>query len=175
MKEIEVKILEVPVRKMEAVLKRCGARKAFAGKIRALYFDFADGRLARQKSVFRLRQIGDRCELAFKRWRSKRKAKIMDEFEIPVTDFEKTRQILDCLGMKVIKSVKKYRVSYRAGRTHFELDTYAGIPTLLEIESPSLKGIKTWVRKIGYSLRDVKPWSSFDVLKYYGRSKSALS
>lgn len=169
MKEIEVKILEVDKREVLSKLKKLGARKTFQGFIHALYFDFPNRRLKKRQSILRLRKMGSKTELTFKQGLSKKRAKIMEELQSPLPDFETAKDIMLQLGLGIARKVKKHRLSFVKGNTHFELDTYPGIPTLLEIESPSLTVLQKTVKKLGYSMKDTKPWSSFDVLRHYRR------
>lgn len=169
MKEIELKILEVDAGTVLRRLGELGARKVFDGPVTASYFDFADGRIAREDSIVRLRKKGDQAEFAFKRTLAKTESRIMDEFEVCVDDFESARQILLALGLREFYRLAKHRASYLLDGTHFELDTYEGLPTFLEIESPTVESLKQWVIKLGFALEVAKPWSVKDVLRHYGK------
>lgn len=167
MKEIEVKILEVDKEEVIKKLKELGAKKVFDGKIKTSYFDSDDEWLKRDGKVLRLREKGRELKLTIKKGISKEEAKIMEEFEVGLDEFEPIKNILNGLGLKEIQKIVKHRASYVLGDMHFEFDTHTGIPTFLEIEGPSLEKVKDYVEILGYSMEDTKPWSVWDVLEYY--------
>ncbi|MEK6899929.1 MAG: class IV adenylate cyclase [Nanoarchaeota archaeon] len=170
MREIEIKILEIDLPSTISKLEKLGAKKTFEGEMSAIYYDYEDRSLSGKGRLLRLRKKGEKSELTFKEKITQTDAKVMDELEVIVDDFDLTQAILKKLGLKEVKSAQKYRISYSIGAVHFELDTLPGIPTFLEIEAPSLDILKSYVLKLGYSMKDAKPWSGKDVLKYYDRS-----
>lgn len=169
MKEVEVKILEVNASEAIRRLKKMGARKVFDGFMQAHYYDDAKGRLKKSGTVLRLRQKGSLVELTTKKRINHKQAKVMDERQTHVDDFETMHQILLRLGFQIQKSIRKHRVSYRLDRDYFEFDTYPGIPTLLELESSSLQRIQKNLKKLGYTIKETKSWSSYDVLRFYDK------
>ncbi len=167
MKEVEVKILEIDPRKIKSRLRRMRARKLFEGEIHALYFDFRGRKLKGRGQVLRLRRKGKLIEFAFKQKRRKKEVRIMDEFETHVDDWANAQKILKGLGLKVIKEVRKHRISYGLGTNRFEIDKYPGIPAFLEIESRSIQTLKKMVKRLGFRMRDANAWNTFDVLRHY--------
>ena len=65
--------------------------------------------------------------------------------------------------------MNKKRISYVLGDIRFEIDTYEGIPTFLEIEAPSEEILEEMVLKLGFSMKDTKPWNGKKVWKHYGK------
>jgi adenylate cyclase class 2 len=175
MKEIEVKILGIDKEEIEKKLVGLGARKIFDGKIDALHFDFKDNSLRKKGDPLRLRKFGSKNFLTFKKKISKEKAKIKEETEIEVSDFEDTKKILGILGLNVCRRVKKHRISYGLEGTRFELDTYEAeynfVPSFLEIEAKDVETIYKFAKILGFSETDCKPWSTSDVIKYYQDKK----
>jgi adenylate cyclase, class 2 len=171
MNEVEVKILEVDIKAIVKKLEGMGAKKVFDGRSQARYFDYPDGRLKSAKSVLRLRSKGELVELAFKRKNSDDKTvKSREETEVNVSDLETMGKILLALGMVELEpGLNKHRASYALEDAHFEFDTYEGVPTYLEIEAHSVERARYWVEKLGFSMRDTKPWTGKDVVKHYGK------
>jgi adenylate cyclase class 2 len=172
MDEIEVKILEVDQVGIEETLVTLGATKSFEGDIQALQFDFPDRRLDQVDSFLRLRNKGDEVELAFKRLiLDDDTVKRYEETEVKVSDKAVMADILGKMGMvNTAVGVPKRRVSYAADGVHFELDTYEGIPTFLEIETSDKALLEEWVARLGYRMEDTKAWSGRQVCEYYGIS-----
>lgn len=167
MQEIEVKILEVDTSYVTQKLESWGAKNVFDGEVNASYYDFSNGRLKDNNRFLRLRKKGSTVELTLKEKVEHEEAKIMQEYEVNVTDFEIMQKILYGLGLLEIKVARKHRTSYLLEEVHFELDTFPGIPTFLEIEASNMERVREYVLKLGYSMQDAKPWSGGDVLRHY--------
>ena len=91
----------------------------------------------------------------------------MEEYEVEVDDFETVRKIMKGVGLKESKIYVKNRTSFKIGKVRFELDTLPRIPTYMEIEAPSEKMIERYVKKLGFSMADTRPWNAEDILKHY--------
>jgi len=167
MKEIEVKILEIKKDKVIEKLEELGAEKVSDGEMSVLIYDFEDERLSRNSDLLRLRGYDGDSVLAFKRKISKSSAKIMEEYEVKVDNYNVMKDILKNLGLKPIRDYSKHRTSYHLGEVHFDIDTIPGIPTFMEIEAPDEETVKEFVVKLGFSLEDIKPWTGKDLLKHY--------
>ena len=169
MKEIEVKILEIDVEEIEKKLKKLGAEKVFKGEVVSIYFDFEDKLLEKEGKILRLRQKGNSVILTYKELISQDEAKIMDEYELAVDDFESTKRIFERIGLFPLYEFNKHRTTYKLNDTHFEIDKYPDIPAFLEIEAPDLDTINEIVSKLGFSKEKVNSYSIKDVLKYYDK------
>jgi len=171
MKEIEVKILNVNKKEMQKKLEKLGAVKDFDGELKQIYYDIMDNHLRNCKKSLRLRKACNKTYLTFKHKLNTHKAKICDEFELEVSDFNKMHRILKEAGFEELKKADKYRTSYKLDKTHFELDTYPNEPTLLEIEAPNIKTIEKYVKLLGYTMNDAKAWSYAEILEHYASLK----
>jgi len=167
MKEVEAKILEIDVEKVQKQLKNLGAKKVFDADMPTYWFDFEDNSLKKKGQLLRLRKKGDETELTFKEKISKKDVKIMEEIESLICDGEKFKQILEAVGFKVAGYFTKHRISYKLEGFSFELDTFENIPTYLEIEGLSEEKIFEMAQKLGFKKSDLKPWTGKDVLEYY--------
>lgn len=169
MREIEVKILEVDVERLEARLLELGAEKVFDGELDVIFYDFEDEWLAKREQRLRLRKVGDKTEFTFKQKVSRKASKIEDEYQVNVSNFEEMRSILEFMGMRQTRRYKKNRISYVLGNTRFEFDTLMlGVPTFLEIEAESEAVLFEWIEKLGFEKSAALPWSGSDVLRHYG-------
>lgn len=172
MNEIEVKILEIDKIKVIEKLESLGAKKCFEGRVNASFFDFSDKKLEKNNSFLRLRDKENFSELTLKKSISKDTAKIMDETEIVVDNFKNAKKILESLGLvESKKKANKKRISYSLNDVHFEIDSLENYPTYLEIEAPDLEKLKIAVEKMGFSMKDTKPWSMKEVREYYKNKK----
>ncbi len=172
MKEIEVKILEINVEEVEGKLKKIGAEKVFESEIVSIYFDFPDKRLEKEGKILRLRQKDEKVILTYKELISKDEAKIMDENELEVQDFDLMKEIFEKIGLSPLYEFKKHRTTYELNQTHFEIDKYPDIPAFLEIEAPDLNTLDEIVSELGFSKEEVNSYSIKDVLKHYNKISS---
>ena len=169
MKEIEVKVLDVDAVRIKETLVGLGASKVFEGFIQASLFDFPDGRLDRDNSFLRLRTKGDQVELAFKKAIPNQVAKSYEELEVQVSDPTVALKIIESLGlMETVRGRHKHRTSYSLDGAHFELDTFDGMPTFLEIEVSDSGQLEKWVGLLGFSMKDAKAWGSREIYGHYG-------
>ena len=95
MKEIEIKIIEIDRKKVEDDLATLGAAKTFDGDVETWFFDFQDDTITRARNLLRLRRIGDKTDLTFKKFVESQSAKVRNEYEVSISDFETMRLILE--------------------------------------------------------------------------------
>ncbi|OGE79083.1 MAG: hypothetical protein A2751_05555 [Candidatus Doudnabacteria bacterium RIFCSPHIGHO2_01_FULL_46_14] len=168
MNEIEVKILEIDVKDVQKKLAALGAKKIFDGEVSWTGFDFPDGKLGKGE-MLRLRRVGDRAELTHKKLLSTTGAKISEELQTEVGDYESTKKILEAVGFREKRGypLNKHRISYSLKDLRFEIDTFSDFPTYLEIEGPSQETINEHVEKLGFSIEQTKPWGAREVFDHY--------
>lgn len=169
MHEIEVKILDVNRKTLETGLAKLGAKKVFDGDLEWVAFRLPAKDQAPSQSMLRLRKRGKKAELTFKKLLSTKRAKISEEIEVQVANYEKMKQILLAIGLEPKPGfpLKKHRTSYELKGAHFEVDTLPGIPTYLEIEAPSVAVALEYATKLGFSKHEIKSWGTREVFAHY--------
>ncbi len=167
MHEVELKFLEIDLKQVIAKLESLGATKIFEGQIIQSYFDSRGKHLRRKGSLLRVRLHGDKTILCFKRGISKDQAKIMDEIEVEVSDYNKLMQILKSIGLVTRRAIKKYRISYTLDNCHIDIDKLSGVPRYLEVESNNLDDLRKGIEKLGLNFSDGKTWSQKEVVDFY--------
>ena len=177
MKEIEIKIIEIDRKKVEDDLTTLGAVKTFDDDVETYFFDFQDNAISLRGDLLRLRRIGDRTELAFKKFVENQSAKVRDEYETEVSDFESMRLILESLGLSPTRRMKKHRTSYVLSEgIHVDIDRYSGtlshIPELMEIEGGDIFTIRAHAKLLGFGPDDCKSWDTFDLVDHYSGKKA---
>jgi len=173
MNEIEVKILEIDSSKIESKLKELKAEKIFEGDVEWTVFDNPDKRFSKKEVLIRLRKLGKKTQFTIKRLLNTEQAKVSEEIETEVSNYEAMEKALLLLGLTQKKGypLKKHRISYTLKGVHFEIDTFPQFPTYLEIEAPSQEIIEQYVNELGFLPSDAKPWGTREVFSYY-RTKS---
>ena len=182
MLEKEIKILEIDVPKVQKKLEELWAKKTFEGYIHDIYYDFPwedKNKMEANKRIFRVRKKWDIHMYTIKRKRTKKEEwgqkglKIADEWEREITDVESFTKVLEKYGMKATREKKKYRISYALDWIEFDIDDYfwqddrKKIPPLLEIEAPSKKEIKKWIKKLDLENHKQVDWWSKKLFKNY--------
>jgi len=175
MLEIEAKILEIDRRKIEDALVGMGARKSFEGNVETLFYDFRDGSIVKSRNVLRLRNENNHCVLTYKRVEGTRQAKRAEEYSVEISDQAMLQKILESLGLVIIDSTNKHRISYELKGAHFDIDRYLEkyryIPEFLEIEADSAKSIHKYAKALGVEAKDCLAWSTAQVIEYYSQMK----
>lgn len=173
MKETEAKILEVDAQDVCKRLEALGAQKVFEGELVATVYDFPDKRLSKQEILIRLRKEGNNTKLTYKKLLNADQAKVSEEIEVAVGDFDAMEKILLLLGLSPKKGypLSKQRLSYVLDSTRFELDTFTQFPTYLEIEAPDDATIKKYAQKLGFTAASLKPWGVREVFAHYRNKK----
>jgi len=171
MYETEIKILDIDRKKLEKKLSSLGAKKIFDDEIHALYYDNADSSIRRQRGTFRLRREGMISVLTFKAHIDNSAAKVREETDVTVSDFDAMRSILRSIGFSPWLEMKKHRTTYALPGLHFEFDRYTGefgfIPEFLEIEGPDVEAVYESAATLGFSKEDCRPWDAIQVAEYY--------
>jgi adenylate cyclase class 2 len=173
MDEIEVKILEIDRKEVEKKLKALGAKKAFDGEISGVFYDYGDGSIRRAKDTMRLRKVGAKAFITYKKYVENARAKIRREYETEVSDYENARSILESLGLREWMSMRKRRTTYELPGVHFELDRhidqYSYVPEFLEIEAKDVETLYQYVAALGYRKSDCKPWTIVEIAEHYSK------
>jgi predicted adenylyl cyclase CyaB len=169
MEEIEVKILNIDGPLVEAKLKTLGAKMIFEGLVDTHFFDFENKKLGKKGVLARVRMMGDKTYFTVKKRISDELAKIREEFECEISDFNELISAFSLLGLNETYSFKKKRISYVLEGVHFELDkflgSYAFVPEFLEIEARDIETIYKFAIALGFKKEDCKPYSVADIVK----------
>lgn len=168
MKEIEVKVIEINKEDVEKKLANFKAKKIGEWDIETILFDTSEKELEKKKNLLRLRKKG-KVYLTFKGKEKKKLARVAEELEIEVSDFETTKRLLERIGFVSKNFRPKHRVSYKIKNSLIEIDDYFDIPLFLEIESPNEEELKEIIKMFGFEKEKIKTWNGFDLLKHYGK------
>lgn len=109
--------------------------------------------------------------LTFKEYMPDETAKVRQEYETEVADFDAMRSILAHLGLHPVLSVEKHRTTYELPGARFSFDRHAGalgyIPEFLEIEVDRAETLEANAALLGFTLRDCRPWGLPEVIAHY--------
>jgi len=165
MEEIEVKFLDIDVKNIEKKLLRLGAKKVAIKNFKRVVFDFPGWPMDKRYEWLRLRTDGKETTLTFKRMQI---GKRIDEYEVGVSNFDKTRELLHQLGLIEKRYQENKRVLYNLDGVEVDIDYYPLIPAYLEVEAPTKKKLKSAIEKLGFNVKDGKIFSAKQVFEIYG-------
>ena len=171
MEEIEVKVLGIDTGEVIPQLVSMGAKKLFEGVIHSAYYD-TSGNHDATRPIVRVRKKGGQCHVTLKLRKDDPDARVSDEYEIEVDDYEGARKLFRNLGYREFATDTRRRTSYRVWNSSIEIDEHEGIPAFLEIESPDKDELKTLVEALGFSYGQALSWTTKDVLNHYQKYPS---
>ena len=124
-----------------------------------------------ERGLLRLRKEQDGVKLTFKENLSTGLAKIMEEHETAVADFDVMRKILASLGYREMLSLRKNRAQFSLNGQHLVFDKYfdelAHIPEFLEIEAQSEEALLALMDTLGIEREQTLPWNTHDLMLHY--------
>lgn len=181
--EYEGKILEVDRDMVLSKIPFTEYELVSCGNIHAIYYDTLDrslnksGRMLRCRRVENLLDDTEKIEMTLKIWegsfREEKTIYVKRTAEYPtggITSF------LFGLGFDIVKSINKYRESYRMKISDeravlLEFDKVEGCPMWLEVEAETEKELKVGVERLGYNFEDLSYESMGDLIKKYRGEK----
>lgn len=172
--EKEIKILSINKKKVVAKLEELWAIKKFEGYVHDIYYDFPKGKIDEEGRSFRVRNKGGEHIYTIKQKQKTQDIKKMRsviELEHKITNVESFKKVLEKYGLAKSREKKKFRISYTLGDIVFDIDKYAGIPWLLEIEAVWFLTVKSYLEKLGLKNHEHKNFGSRGLFKFYWLSE----
>ena len=156
MKEVELKVRNINKQDIIDKIIEIGAVRIFSGKVIDFRFDTPDRDLSRQGKALRIRQKGSHVYLNLK-GKKKSKESIIgrDEIGVKISNFKTMQRILHELGYIKIFELVKYRTQFRFKDITFDIDEYAGLDPILEIESDSYEKVREYVDLLNIQEEDI--------------------
>lgn len=167
--EIEIKFKIEDIRGLKKKLKTIGAKKIKRYFEYNLALDTKEGKLKKSKALLRLRKAAGKVILGYKRKIPSRKYKQEEEIEVEVSDFEKTKKLLEKLGFYKWFIYEKVREVYHYKNTEIVIDKLP-FGTYLEIEGKE-KDIKTAIDKLGLDIKQGSTLNYKQLYKQYCKKK----
>jgi adenylate cyclase class 2 len=150
--EFEARFLAIDVDAIKAKLMDQSATCAMPRTLmRRIVFKNDD--IEQRGGWLRLRDEGHRVTMTYKQTTDATSA--IDttlEAEIQVNDFEATKSLLEAMGFRALRYQENYREEWKLGEMAFDLDTWPGLPTFLEIEGPDEMTVQAGANSLGLDL-----------------------
>jgi predicted adenylyl cyclase CyaB len=168
--EYEIRVYDINERKIKKILKENGA-KLIQKKIIMPLISYSHPK-GKKDSYIRIRDEGHEITMTAK---TKLKSKYVVEREVVINSIEEGDAILKLLGCKINYKIEKIREVYQLkGCKEIVFDSYAGIPTYMEIDCHNLSSLKNMVKLLGYTIDDHDKRNLSDLYyELYGIPKNA--
>jgi len=144
--EIEAKLKVGSHKSIERNLSKLGALFSASQKQIDYYYDDSKSTFTKEDKCLRIRRQSvngdDKYFLAYKGPKQKSNFKKRAEIEIEISDFEKTKTILQVLGYRQAIVVEKTRKLWKLNRCLVSLDNVKRLGNFVEIEGPDNKKIE---------------------------------
>jgi len=148
--EYEIRIYNINERKIKKILKENNAKLIQKKTIMPL-ISYSHP-LKKKDSYIRIRDEGHEITMTSKK---NLKSKYVVEREVTINSMEEGHAILTMLGCKVKYKIEKIREVYQLkGCKEIVFDSYAGLPTYMEIDCHNEKSLKKIAKLLGYKLED---------------------
>jgi predicted adenylyl cyclase CyaB len=139
-REIEVRFLEIDESSLVNKLGQLGAQDLGEELLKEVIF-YGQGVSYADKKFVRLRQERVGIRLTFKH-HEKMLVDGAREIEVMVSDFNKTREMLEVLGFTARREQEKKRHAFKLAGVEVDIITWPTIPTLVELEGASEQALK---------------------------------
>jgi len=164
--EFEVKILDINVLEITALLESLGARKIAERSMRRFVYDLEKTEFS-CKSWIRLRDDGEKTTLTYKQVDS-HAIDGTKEIEFNVASFELANDFLQKVGFLPTAYQENKRVHYLLNGVEIDLDYWPKIPPYLEVEAESAEKVESIVKKLGFEMSQTTSLDVGSVFKKYG-------
>lgn len=171
MQEIETKVLEINIEEIVQKLLDLGAEKIQEVLLKVDWFSLPGIDKDNQPWFLRVRSYSTgKIEVTWKGDLEvlgvSRKVK---EINISVDDHDKMRMLFEAIGLVCYAHQEKKRVSFTLDTAQFDIDTYPGMPTYLEIEAGSEEEITNIIKKL--ELSEKETWNDGERTLIEGKYK----
>ncbi|WP_194832640.1 class IV adenylate cyclase [Nocardia sp. XZ_19_369] len=161
--EYEAKFLSVDVDAMRQKLTNLGATQSFSRTLLTRKI-FEDDSLD-SGAWIRLRNEGSRSTLTLKQVTDATTIDGTTEIETTVGDLHAMAEILVKLGLRQVRYQENYREEWQFGNLVFDLDTWPGLPTFLEIEGPSEDAVRLAASRLDLDYSEARFGSVDEIYK----------
>lgn len=160
---MEIKILDIDTKTIEAGLVSLKAKKVFEGVRIITYFKSDKDNM---EPFLKLTEENEKLKLTSQNHESR------EEIRLFVSRKGECIKLLASLGYFAISEVKAKRVSYELGSTDFDIDEFPGIQAFLEIDmgtNPSVS-LEEILSSLGIENNQRGQMSTPEIVNHYGKN-----
>ncbi len=164
--EVELKFIVKDYRKIVQKILSMSKFLSSAHELTVMY-DNVDKSLFQEDARLRLRRIinvenhVERCELSYKKPKTREGVKIEEEYEASVSSFDEMEIILEKIGFSKVSSYERIRDTFEKDGCKITVDSFS-FGDLVEIEG-KLEKIKKISQELGFNLKENTTKSCDDI------------
>lgn len=174
MREIELKIPDIDPQDVRERLRRLGARKLGGPTLYKEVFFKLPREGKTPPASFRLRKEGTVTAMTVKRRLPGKGFKFQHEEEVHVSDFERTKRILEMLGFRAFRTREKYREEFKWRNVKIELDSYPRMRPYLEAEATDPRAIEEFLSAMHIPRERAVTWTATELIERRGLDPDRL-
>ena len=172
-KEIETRFLDIDKENLVNILNMLGADDLGNEKLdEIIFYDEKLTWVGKEKFV-RLRKTKGKIKLTYKH-NDKQTVDSAREIEVEVSDMDKCSELLQNIGLKIIRRLEKYRHSFKFGDVIVDIDTWPKIPVYAEIEGPTIESLEEVALHLGFDWEKRFDGNARQVYSHYGYEMDKL-
>lgn len=161
--ETEVRFLDVDYDDLRRKLRSLGAQQEYPMKsMKRVIIDYPDQRMQKEQggwAFIRLRDEGDKVLLTYKLFSEDKKTGA-HEIEVEVSSYDKTIELFEAIGLKVISEQHTKRELWQLDGCDISLDQWPWLPPMVEIEGPNEVRLQQVAKKLGLDWNTFIPGNS---------------
>ena len=119
-------------------------------------FDYPDRRLDAKGGWVRVRDEGDRVTMSYKQAPKGSGVRDCFETELVIDVYERGVEFCKDLGLEQKSYQETKRESWTLDGVHFDIDTWPGIPTFIEVEANDQATVHRYVEALGCTWADAR-------------------
>lgn len=136
-------------------LERIGARCVQPERLlRRAVYDFPNGSLDSRGAWVRVRDEGDKITMSYKQAAEQSTITDCFETEIVIDSYDRGMAFCEDVGMVRKSYQETKRESWEVQNAKFDIDTWPGIPTFIEVEATDEATVRRYVERLGFAWAD---------------------
>lgn len=150
--EIEAKFLDVDFDDIRDKLKKLGATCEQPMRLmKRAIINYSDKKLYNDDKAFvRVRDEGNKITLTYKS-HAQKSVDGAREIEVEVSDFDKTVELFEKIGLEVFSIQETKRETWRLGQAEVMLDEWPWLKPYIEIEASDVETVQMVAQELGFS------------------------
>ena len=164
--ELEARFLEIDNKSLQQKLVAIGAKDLGEDLLKEIIFYDEQLTWKPKRQYVRMRQTKNGISLSYKS-KPNPKSIEMEEIEITVNDWHKTKVLLEKSGLIAYREQEKRRHSFTLDTVSIDIDSWPSIPPYVEIEAPTENAIKVTAKKLDLSWKDALFYGAGYIIENY--------
>ena len=171
--EIETRFLDIDRDNLTKKLVSLGAVDQGEELLEETIFKAADRSWEGKNKFVRLRKTKGKTVLTYKE-NTGQTVNSAQEIEINVSDFDQCSELFGKTGLKVKRTLKKYRHTFTLDDVTLDIDRWPRIPDYIELEGSSIESLQRVCKKLGLDWKQRFDGDARAVFSHYGFNMDRL-